>query len=70
MLFRKDIKPRCGYCAHGSQLDESQVICIKRGIVSPEHHCRAFSYDPLRRTPPPPATLPKVEWKEEDFSIE
>ena len=27
MLFRKNIEPRCLYCAHGSAISEREVIC-------------------------------------------
>lgn len=70
MLFRKNIEPRCAYCARGVSLDKTHIICIKRGIVSFGYHCGSFSYDPLRRTPPSPASLPHKNWKTEDFSIE
>ncbi len=51
MLFRKDIERSCSYCRHAGFAGESRMICTKRGIVSPLDQCRAFSYDPLRRTP-------------------
>ena len=25
--FRKDIEPRCAYCAHGSAVNEREVAC-------------------------------------------
>ena len=31
--FRKDIEPRCAYCANGSALSESEVACSRRGVV-------------------------------------
>ncbi|MDD4510154.1 MAG: hypothetical protein PHY23_04520 [Oscillospiraceae bacterium] len=70
MLFRKEIEPRCAYCAKGAQAEEDQVVCIKRGIVSPSYHCRSFQYDPLRRTPPPPAPPRKRPFSPEDFSLD
>ena len=57
MLFRKDMEPRCAYCARGARIDEGHVACVKRGIVAPEYHCAAFVYDPLRRVPPRPMKL-------------
>lgn len=30
MLFRKDIEPRCAYCAQGVRINETQVACMKR----------------------------------------
>ena len=47
MLFRKNIDPRCAYCAKGSRINDEQVVCVKRGVVPASDHCGAFSYDPL-----------------------
>ena len=44
-------------------------MCVKRGVVPMEHHCRAFRYDPLRREPPRPATLKTGTLQEKDFSL-
>ena len=41
MLFRKDIDPRCAYCARGSRISDDKVACVKRGIVLPEDRCSA-----------------------------
>ena len=43
--FRKDIEPRCAYCAHGSTISD-------REVVDSADSCRHFRYDPLRRVPP------------------
>lgn len=69
MLFRKNIEPHCAYCRHGQQINEREVACVKRGIVAVEGHCRAFRYDPLKRTPPRPATLNTNRLTEEDFTL-
>jgi len=50
--FRKDIEPRCAYCAHGSAVNECEVACSRRGVVDSADSCRHFRYDPLRRVPP------------------
>ena len=42
MLFRKDIEPRCAYCAQGVRINETQVACMKKGIVAAENHCFRF----------------------------
>ena len=68
-LFRKDMDPRCAYCEYGSQLNEREVMCVKQGVMPVEGHCRRFRYDPLKRTPPRPATLDTEHLKEKDFSI-
>lgn len=57
MLFRKNIDPRCAYCAKGSRINDEQVVCVKRGVVPASDHCGAFSYDPLKRVPPRPMKL-------------
>lgn len=69
MLFRKDIEPRRAYCAQGVCINETQVACVKKGIVSAENHCFRFRYDPLKRVPPRPAQLSTDGLKEEDFSL-
>ena len=28
MLFRKNIDPRCAYCAKGSRINDEQVVCV------------------------------------------
>ena len=69
MLFRKDIEPRCAYCAQGVRINETQVACVKNGIVAAANHCFRFRYDPLKRVPPRPAQLSTDGLKEEDFSL-
>ena len=34
MLFRTTIDPRCAYCRRGGSLENGEVICPKKGIVS------------------------------------
>lgn len=68
-LFRKGIEPRCAYCKRGTQINEREVACVKRGIVAVEEHCARFSYDPLKREPPRPAELQTERLTEEDFAI-
>ena len=62
--FRKDIEPRCAYCAHGSAVNECEVACSRRGVVDGSDH-----YDPLRRVPPRPASLDPKAHSPEDFSL-
>lgn len=69
MLFRKKIEPRCAYCAKGSQINDDEVACVKRGIVQAGYHCRSFRYDPLRRVPPRPIKLETDKLKREDFEL-
>ena len=69
MLFRKDIEPRCAYCTKGCRINEKEVLCKKKGIVSLESHCHAFRYDPLLREPPAPVKLNTSKLSEEDFKL-
>ena len=68
-LFQNKIEPRCAYCTHSRPLNEEQVICCKKGVLSAASHCRAFRYDPLRRTPPRPAKVEFSSLKDEDFTL-
>lgn len=68
-LLRKNIEPRCIYCAHGDALaDGVRVLCRRRGVVDGAEHCRAFLYDPLRRVPPKPAAI-RGSFTSADFSL-
>ncbi len=67
-LFRRDIEPRCAYCARSHPLDDRTATCKRRGIVSLGDHCRAFKYDALRRIPPKPAVL-RGTFTEDDFKL-
>ena len=68
-LFRKDIEPRCAYCARGNQINDTQVACHKKGVVNCADHCGAFRYDPLKRVPPRPAVLDTDKLSQEDFEL-
>ena len=69
-LFRGNIDPRCAYCQFASTLNDRECMCVKRGVVPVEHHCRSFRYDPLRREPPRPTPLDTDHLWEKDFSLE
>ena len=69
-LFRKNIVPSCAYCQRGQQINEQSVVCVRKGIVAVDHHCRGFRYDPLKRVPPRPAALETDKLREADFSLE
>ena len=68
-LFQSKIEPRCAYCARGRALSPEQIACPKKGVMSAASHCRAFQYDPLRRTPPRPVKAEFSKLKDEDFSL-
>ena len=69
MLLRKDIEPRCAYCAKGSAISDREVACSRKGVVAAEYHCGRFKYDPFKRVPPRPVKLKTSRLKQEDFSI-
>lgn len=69
MLFRRKIPRSCSYCVHGVKLDDAAILCIKRGIVSPDKKCRKFSYDPCKRTPPRPKAIDFNKYNPDDFSL-
>lgn len=57
-LFGNDIKPDCSYCTHGPGPAEN---CTYKQFGEGETpaSCRAFQYDPLRRSPYAPPPLKK-----------
>ncbi len=69
MLFRKDIEPRCIYCAKGNPINDREVVCPRKGVVAGEYHCFRFRYDPLKRVPPRPVKLETGKLTEEDFQL-
>lgn len=69
MLFRKDIEPRCAYCAKGNVINDREAACPWKGVVAVEYHCFRFKYDPFKRVPPRPRKLETSRLSEEDFSI-
>lgn len=68
-LFRKNIEPRCAYCARGARIDDGHVACVKRGVVADTDKCPAFRYDPLHRMPSRPAELNTSRLSPEDFQV-
>lgn len=68
-LFRKDIEPRCQYCCRGEAMEDGRIACVKCGVVSPGHHCRAFRYDPLKREPPAQVVPDFSKFSDEDFTL-
>ncbi len=68
-LLNAKIRPACIYCAIGKvSCDRQTVLCIKKGVMQPDSHCRAFRYDPLKRVPQENPQLP--QFSAEDFSLE
>ena len=69
MLFRKDIEPRCVYCAKVSPISDREVACPRKGVVDASFNCARFRYDPLKRVPPRPVKLETGNLTEEDFRL-
>ncbi len=69
MLFRKDIEPCCAYCIHGTAMSDSEIACIKKGVVSSGGYCKKFSYDPLKRTPASYALPDSGKFSDSDFEL-
>ena len=69
MLFRKKITPVCAYCQWGTTMDETQILCVKKGVVPAESKCRKFRYDPCKRIPQKMKPLDTKKYDEVDFSM-
>ena len=68
-LLNKKIRPQCAYCAIGRPgADGAHVLCVKKGVMQADSHCRHFSYDPLKRVPEKKLTLPLYDPSE--FTLE
>lgn len=51
-LFGNRSEPRCETCAGGRPSpDGKTVLCEQGGVMPLDHHCRRYTYDPLRRKP-------------------
>ena len=69
MIFSKKIKPLCIYCEHGMKIIATDdVICPKKGIVSPYFHCKHFLYTPLKRVPPK-RNVNATSYEKKDFEF-
>lgn len=67
-LFGNNIEPACAHCEYGRLgTDKQMVLCRKFGPVAPYYHCKKYEYDPLKRIPRRPPSLPK--YSEEDFKL-
>ena len=69
MLFRKKIARSCSYCSFGTQIDDSTVLCVKRGVGPIDKRCRKFEYDPCKRIPSKAKALDFTKYNEEDYSL-
>ena len=69
MLFRKKIDRSCSYCSFGTKIDDSTILCMKRGVVSVDNRCRKFTYDPCKRVPPRAKAPDFSKYNSKDFSL-
>lgn len=69
MLFRKKIERSCAYCLHGVQLEDGQILCLKKGVKTVEDKCFKFKYDPCKRIPLKAKALDFSKYDNEDYSL-
>lgn len=69
MLFRKKIERSCSYCTYGTQLEDGNILCIKKGLRTIDASCRRFRYDPCKRVPPKAKALDFSKYDQEDYSL-
>ena len=69
MLFRKKIERSCTYCTFATKIDDELMLCLKKGVVSPDSACRKFQYDPTKRIPPKQKPLDFSKYEDEDYSL-
>ena len=68
MLYDEPPRRVCALCQYARDFRGDEMLCMKKGPVSFDFHCRHFCYDPLKRVPPRPATL-NDKYTSEDFSL-
>lgn len=69
MLFRRKQPKACKHCKHCTLIDDSLVLCIKRGIVSADGSCRKFHYDPCKRIPLKAKAPDFQKYTQSDFDL-
>lgn len=69
MLFRKKMEWLCAYCENGTELEDGQILCAKKGIRSSEDKCWRFRYDPCKRIPKKARALDFSKYDNEDYSL-
>ena len=69
MLFRKKIERACAYCSHGVALCDDQILCVKKGIRSPEGSCSRFQYYTFKRIPSKHKAMDINKYDEDDYSL-
>ena len=69
MLFRKKIERACAYCKHGVALCDDQILCVKKGVRTPDSSCRRFQYDPFKRIPCKQKAMDFSKYDQDDYSL-
>jgi len=63
----EELERTCRTCEHAELLvDESIVLCERRGVVSSGAVCKKFIYDTLKRVPPKRPAAPKLDFVDLD----
>ena len=70
MLFSKNIEPDCTYCQFGAKITDTEIACIKRGIIEIGSSCRKFCYDPIKREPSKPVMIKTNDLTEDQFDLD
>lgn len=66
-LFGNHIQPACKYCEEAFPQTGGGVLCVRNGPVAPEHSCRKYRYDPIKRIPR--RRQPQESYNSEDFEL-
>ena len=67
-LFGKKISPACAHCAESFvNPDAGALLCLRGGAVDPDHSCKKYRYDPLKRVPARP--IPLGNYDKSDFEL-
>lgn len=68
LFNKKKYAPECSSCFHGRMTaDGESVLCVKNGIMMPDHKCGSYRYDPLKRKPKRQRNL--GQFSPEDFKL-
>ena len=69
MLFRKRITRSCSYCAYGTRLNDTSILCTRKGVRDTNAKCCKFVYDPCKRTPVKMKASNFSKYDNKDFTI-
>lgn len=69
MLFRKKISRNCTYCIHSTKLNDTELLCTRKGIVPAEYGCRKFEYDPCKRIPHKMKATDLSRYENDDYTL-